>query len=461
MSSVTPGPPQEVVTRLRDAQARERIVPVAARCEALRRIRAELLARLPAIYAAARADLNKPEFETLMTEVNLCRDEARLMERKLPRWTRPRRVAPSWVTWPSRAQIVPEPRGVVLVIGTWNYPLRLTLGPVLAAIAAGNRVVVKPSERAPAMSGQLRELLAATVPPDLVTVVEGDHETAQALLREQFDLVFYTGGSAVGRLVMQAAAANGTPTVLELGGKSPCIVDATAKLDVAAKRIAWGKFLNAGQTCIAPDFVCVHESVRNQFLALLTAEIRRSYPSQAVLERDYSRMVSQREYERFRTMGARPDATRFGDLDESRLLVPPTLIPEVTWDDPVMQGELFGPVLPVVAYRDREEVTRRLADLPSPLTVYLFSESRESADYFRARTASGAFVVNDVIRHLSNLRLPFGGVGGSGFGAYHGRHGFEAFSHLRAEMQRSTRFSLFETSPPYGEFARRVMRWLS
>lgn len=447
--------------RLRAAQAASGAASLAQRRTWLTAISRSLHDRREVLYAAARADLNKPEIEALLSEVWLCREEAKLMVRQLGRWMRGDRVLPNWLTFPARNRIVPEPRGVVLVLGPWNYPVRLAVAPVMAALAAGNRVVLKPSERAPATAAALKSLFADAVGDDVVTVVEGGPDVGQALLKEPFDLIFFTGSAAGGRAVLRAAAELVTPVVVELGGKSPAIVHQTANIATAARRIAWGKFLNAGQTCIAPDFVCVHDSAHDAFVAELTAVLRQSYPDQATLQRDYARIIATRDFDRLGTLVPTSGRVTFGAPDRERLIFPPTIVVGHDWDQPAMQDEIFGPVLPILRYSDERTLLNELRARSSPLAVYLFAEGREAAEKFREATTSGAFVVNDVVRHLSNLRLPFGGVGGSGFGSYHGRHGFETFSHLRAVMHRSSRFRLFELSPPYREMAARLLRWLS
>lgn len=460
---------RQAVRRLRAAQERTPVPAVAERVAWLAGVERALDERRDALFAALRADLNKPEIETLLSEVKLCRDEARLMRRKLPRWMRGERVTSNWLTFPAKTRLMPHPRGVVLVLGPWNYPVRLAVAPVLAALAAGNRVILKPSERAPETSRALRDLFAQTVGDDVVTVIEGGRDVAEALLDQLFDLVFFTGSTATGRAVQQRAAAQGAPLILELGGKSPAIVHPTANLQVAARRITWGKFLNAGQSCIAPDFVCVHETRHDAFVAALEVEMRAAYPDQASLQDGYSRIVAPADFDRLEALvaagasgapnGGRPPI-RTGVPDRERLIVPPTVLPGVTRDHPAMRAEIFGPILPVLPYRDDQELMGWLRTMPAPLATYLFSDDRATGEVFERGTVSGAFVVNDVVRYLSNLRLPFGGVGASGFGRYHGWYGFEAFSHIRPVVTRRSWFSLFDLRPPYGEQGRHLLRWL-
>ncbi|HVZ47880.1 MAG TPA: aldehyde dehydrogenase family protein [Gemmatimonadaceae bacterium] len=461
MASVPAEVIPEVVARLRDAQSREPHPSVATRVAWLRAIDEALGRQANALCAAERTDLNKPEVETQLTEISLCRAEARFLGRRLAGWARPRRVRSALLMFPSRSRVMPEPRGVVAVFGTWNYPILLCLRPVLAALAAGNRVVLKPSERAPATSRALRELLQAAVGDDVVAVVEGALPESQELLRQRFDLLFYTGGAGGGRAVMRAAAEQLTPVVLEMGGKSPAIVVPGADLRVTAERIAWGKFLNAGQTCVAPDFVCVPDGLHDAFVVELLSALRRFYPDAATLARDYSKVAGRDLFDRLSALAAAPGAVQVGEPDPARLTLPPTVIPRSGWDDPAMRDEIFGPVLPVVAYADLGELLATLRARPSPLAVYLFGGDAATIERVRTGTRSGAIMVNDTVRHLSNPRLPFGGVGASGFGRYHGWYGFETFSHFRPVVERPLWFRLFDLFPPYGAYAERVRRWLS
>lgn len=450
------------VDRVRAAYNRHPVPTAHERAGWLAAIANALRDRRTALFEAVRADLGKPEFETLLSELRLCEEEAALMGRSVSRWMRGEPVRSNWLMFPSRTRLQPHPRGVVLILGTWNYPVRLAVAPVLAAVAAGNRVVLKPSERAPATSRALRELFSETVGNDVVAVVEGGRDVAEALLDHPFDLVFFTGGATAGRAVYQRAAAHGSPVVLELGGKSPAIVHPTANIRVAARRITWGKFLNAGQSCIAPDFVCVHERVQDALLAALADEMRRAYPDQAALERDYSRVIGLPEFDRLEALVAAGGSTplRMGTPDRERRIVPPTVLSGVGRYHPAMQAEIFGPVLPVMTYRDDDDVMAWLRTQPSPLATYVFADDLGACARFEQGTVSGAFVANDVVRYLSNLRLPLGGVGASGFGRYHGRHGFDTFSHLRPVVMRRSWFTLFDLRPPYGEEGRRLLRWL-
>jgi aldehyde dehydrogenase (NAD+) len=445
--------------RLREARQRDPQPSVDVRVGWLTSLADEIQRRRDALCDAVRADLNKPEFETDLTEVNLCRDEARFAARHLAAWARPRRVGGSLLLFPARSALVPEPRGVVAVFGTWNYPIRLALGPVIAALAAGNRVLLKPSERAPHTGAALAELLRAAVGDDVVESVVGDVETAKAILRERFDLFFYTGGPGGARAVMRSAAEHLVPVVLEMGGKSPAIIHASANWAAAVERIAWGKFLNAGQTCVAPDYVCVPRDSHDRFVADLTATLQRFYPDGGTLARDYSRTIDAAHFDRLVALAESPRTVSVGTRERERLLFPPTLLPGAGWRDPAMQEEVFGPVLPIVPYEDYRTLLATISARPSPLALYVFAEDVRAAELARVSTRSGAFMVNDTIRHLSNFNLPFGGVGESGFGRYHGWFGFETFSHFRPVVSRSSRFRMFDVHPPYGPFAERVRRF--
>jgi aldehyde dehydrogenase (NAD+) len=355
---------------------------------------------------------------------------------------------------------VREPLGVALVIAPWNYPVHLLVLPMAAAIAAGNCVVGKPSELAPATSAALARLAASHLDPRAVAVVEGGATETQALLEERFDTIFYTGNAAVGRLVMEAAARHLTPVTLELGGKSPALVDAGADLEVAARRIAWGKFLNAGQTCVAPDYVLVHRAAEHELVDRLAAKIERFYGPDPRRSPDYARIVSDLHFDR---LGALLSASSAhvavgGTSTRAQRYVAPTLLTGVDRDDPVMQDEIFGPVLPVVGVDGIDDAVRFVAGRPKPLALYVFSRSQRTVERVLAATSSGSVGVNCTVQQLAVPGLPFGGVGASGMGAYHGRHGYETFSHRRSVLAKPARPDPPVLYPPYGRVARWVLK---
>ncbi|WP_367615063.1 aldehyde dehydrogenase family protein [Rhodoplanes serenus] len=437
----------------------------AARLVALERLRDALVRREADIVAALAADFGKPATEVLLTEILPVRQEIAHARRHLRRWMRPRRVRPTLGLIGTAARVRPEPKGVCLIIAPWNYPLNLALGPLVSALAAGNAVMLKPSELAPATSTLIASLIAETFPPGLVAVVEGDATVAERLLALPFDHIFFTGSPAVGRIVMAAAARTLASVTLELGGKSPAIVGPGADPRKAARWIAWGKFANAGQTCIAPDHVFVHRSVADRLVAALEAEIARAYgadPSARRHSPDYARIVSRRHADRLHGLiesatGAGAQVLAGGEADPLARYVAPTLIARTTLDMAVSQEEIFGPVLPVIAYDDLDQVIARIDAGPKPLALYVFDRSRSFAEAITARTSSGAVGINLTLAHFLHVGLPFGGIGQSGIGAAHGEHGFRAFSHEKAILR--DRFSVTPLLfPPYTPLVQRLVR---
>ena len=430
----------------------------AERRAALDRLAATVKAEQAAIIAALQADFGKPEAETVLTEILPVLQEIHHARRHLRRWMKPRRVGLTLVALGTSARIVPQAKGTCLIIAPWNYPFLLALGPLVSALAAGNAAVIKPSELTPATSALIARLVAAAFPPDLVAVVEGGREAAEALLEQPFDHVFFTGSPAVGRSVMAAAAKHLASVTLELGGKSPCIVGPGADLDRAAAWIAFGKFANAGQTCIAPDHLFVHEAVKEAFLAKLRARIARAYGGGAASP-DLARIVN--DAHAARLAGLVRDALAKGarlalDGGQDGRAMGPTLLEAVTPEMEIDREEIFGPVLPVVTYADATEVIARINARPKPLALYVFDRDRARVDQVVGATTSGSVGVNLTVLQFSHAGLPFGGVGNSGLGAAHGEHGFRAFSHDRAVLVN--RFSVLPMIfPPYTAGVRRMI----
>ncbi|MBN1769961.1 MAG: aldehyde dehydrogenase family protein, partial [Deltaproteobacteria bacterium] len=390
-------------------------------------------------------------------------DEATHAVRHLERWAAPRRAPTPWIHLPGSSRIEPEPRGAVLILGPWNYPVQLLLVPLVGALAAGNAVVLKPSEVAPRSSAACAALVRETFGEEEVAVFEGGAETAQALLERRFDYLFFTGGERVGRIVMQAAARHLTPLTLELGGKSPCLVDRSADPVRAARRIAWGKFFNAGQTCVAPDYVLVHRELRARLVAELCAAVWEFYGAEPRRSPDLARIVSERHTARLAALiPARPACG--GEVVVEERYVAPTVVDGVGWDDPLMAEEIFGPLLPVLEYDDLDDAIRRVAARPQPLALYVFASDEGFVERALRGIASGGACVNDTMRHVTTQHLPLGGVGASGFGRYRGRAGFETFSHLRSVMRRGWSFDPGLVFPPYRvplARLRALLRWTS
>jgi aldehyde dehydrogenase (NAD+) len=407
---------------------------------------------------AMHADLGKPRVEARLTDVSFVDAEIDVMLRHLGRWARPERVAVPAVQQPGRASVVREPLGVALVISPWNYPVQLLLTPMAAAICAGNCVVGKPSELAPHTSAAIARLVGRHLDGRAVAIVEGGVEETQALLAERFDTIFYTGNGTVGRIVMEAAARHLTPVTLELGGKCPTIVDADADIPVAARRIAWGKFLNAGQTCVAPDYVLVDRAVEDEMVDALTRSLLTFYGDDPRGTDDYARIVNDRHFDRLAGLLTATSATTAvgGQLDRTDRFIAPTILTGVRAEDPVMEEEIFGPILPVVAVDGVDEAVRFVQGRPKPLALYVFSKSKEVVERVLAGTTSGSVGVNCTVVQVAIPELPFGGVGPSGMGSYHGRHGFETFSHRRAVLSKPTVPDLPLQYPPYT----RAKEWL-
>lgn len=412
-------------------------LPLAFRRAQLKRLLDALTAQESELLDALHADLRKPAYEGYSTEIALVRGELRHALRELSSWMKPRSRSAPWLAWPSKGFIRPEPRGVALIIGPWNYPLQLLLSPLVGAIAAGNCVILKPSELAPHTSQAMARMLRDHFPDDYVAVVEGEREVAESLLRERFDTIFFTGSTAVGRIVMAAAARHLTPVTLELGGKSPCLVCADAPIDITARRIAWGKFMNAGQTCVAPDFVLVDHRVHDALLQALQKAIREFYGEDPRRSPDYGRVVHRRHFDRLTSYLASGKIVGGGDADAAELYLAPTLLTGMPDDAPVMQEEIFGPILPIVPFQTLTEALASLRSRPTPLALYLFTRDRVTQQEVLQATRSGGVCLNDTLTHMIGQGLPFGGLGESGLGAYHGRASFDAFTHYRSVLRRS------------------------
>ena len=426
--------------------------PRSWRLEQLDRLERAIAERRDAVLKALASDLGKPPVEAYF-ELVAVQQEIQLVRSRLRRWMAPRAVGLPVFLQPGRAEVIREPLGCVLVIGPWNYPFLLSLQPLVSALAAGNTVVLKPSEHAPATSALIAELISAAFPTTTVQVVQGDGPVAQALLQERFDHIFFTGGERVGRLVMEAAARHLTPVTLELGGKSPAVVLRDADLEVSARRLVWGKCLNAGQTCIAPDYLLVDEAVETPLIERLGERISQCFGDDPLASDDLGCLVNQAQFERLQALleGARSRGQVLfgGQSDASRRRIAPTLIQVDSLDDPLMHEELFGPLLPVLRVNDLNEAIERINQRPKPLALYLFSKQRDAQQQILERTSSGGVCFNDVVMHVSVPDLPFGGVGNSGMGNYHGEAGFRTFSHERSVLRRPFRLDVPFRYPPY------------
>ena len=456
-SAASAEPIPQVLARLRATFREGRTRPLAWRLEQLKKLRALLKEREAEALAALRADLGKPALEAYASELGFLVAELDHTLKHLPSWMRPEKVSTPLANQPASSTIMREPLGVVLIIAPWNYPLQLALGPLIAALAAGNCALIKPSEVSSHTSALLARWLADFA-PGAVAVVEGGVPETTELLEQRFDHVFFTGSTQVGKVVMQAAARHLTPVTLELGGKSPCIVDEQVDLDVAARRILWGKFWNAGQTCVAPDYLLVHEAIARPLVDVLRRTLLEFYGDDPAKSPDFARIVNERHHRRLVGLLGPGEVVVGGQHDEAARYLAPTIVKDPPLDSALMTEEIFGPILPVITVKGLREAIDFVNERPKPLALYVFSSDGARQRQVLEHTSSGGACVNDTIAHLSVPDLPFGGVGESGMGAYHGRAGFETFSHRKSVLNKSTWMDVKLRYPPYGDNIKWVRR---
>lgn len=415
---------------------------VAYRKQALIRLKQGLAEYEQELLAALKTDMGKSEAEGYMSEFAPVLLEINHTLHNLRAWSKPKRVKTPLSLMGGTSRIYSEPYGVTLIISPWNYPISMAIWPLIGAIAAGNCAVIKPSELTPAVARVLTRMLRSLFPPEYVVSLEGGVETSTALLRNAFDYIFFTGSMRVGRIVMEAAAAHLTPVTLELGGKSPCIVAEDANLRLAAKRIVWGKLMNSGQTCVAPDYLYVHSSVKDQLIRHIQQYVEEVYGTDMLQNASYPRVLNDKQYQRLHRFLEQGNIICGGRSDESALRIELTLIDGITWEDAVMQEEIFGPILPVLEYEQLDEVIEAVNRQPKPLACYVFTASKEVEQRVIKEIPFGGGCVNDTVIHLSTPYLPFGGVGSSGMGSYHGKASFDQFSHHKSILKQTTRFDL-------------------
>jgi aldehyde dehydrogenase (NAD+) len=451
---------REVIEQQRERFRSNGTRPISSRISQLQKLKAILKQNESVLCEAIQLDFGKSGFETYMTELALIHGEINLAVRKLPTWSRKKRMPTNLANFPAESFVIPEPYGCALVIGSWNYPYQLSLIPAVSAIAAGCTVMVKPSELAANASRAVARLVNGAMDPSLLHVVEGGAHETTGLLQERFDKIFFTGSASVGRIVYQAAAGHLTPVTLELGGQCPVLVLSDCNLPMAARRIAWGKFLNAGQSCVAPNHVWVHHSIEEAFLGELKGWAQRLH-GDADEDRDrWVKIISDRHFDRLATL-IDPEKVFFGGPeDRGKRIFPPTVLKGVSPEDPVMQEEIFGPILPVLSFEDIEEPIAHIKSHPRPLALYIFSESRRTVDRILTEVPFGGGAVNDTVLHFTNPHLPFGGVGTSGIGSYHGEAGFRAFTHFKSILDKPCWFEPFLKYPPYNSFKRRLLKLL-
>ena len=410
------------------------------------------------ILEALHADLHKHPFEAYGSEIGLVLEELKYQIKHLHRFARPKQKLNNLLNFPGVSQIIPQPYGVVLVMAPWNYPFQLLMNPLIGAMAAGNCVVLKPADYSRNTSAVMAEMIRECFDEKYVSIFTGGRDVNNLLLEERYDAIFFTGSPSLGKIVMEKAARHLTPVILELGGKSPCIVDQDANIEAAARRIVFGKFLNAGQTCIAPDYLFVHKSVKDRLLEAMKACLKRFYTADPMASKSYGRIINARQFERLSHLMACGTIYSGGKTDADSLYIEPTLLIDIKPEDPIMNEEIFGPIFPVMEFQQIGTVIEYINRHERPLAFYYFSESRQQQEDILDKTTAGGGCINDTMMHLSDPSLPFGGVGNSGMGRYHGKYSFDAFSHFRSVLRKSTRLDIPLRYAPYTNFRTKLLK---
>ena len=447
-----------LVTRQREYFRTGATLPVSMRISALRRLYDAISKHEGEINDALMKDLGKSNFESYMCETGMVLEELSYMLKHTKRFAREKRVRTPLAQFHSRSFQKPSPYGVTLIMSPWNYPFMLTLSPLADALAAGNTAVVKPSAYSPHTSDVIRSILSECFEPQYVAVVTGGRAENTCLLREHFDYIFFTGSQSVGKEVMRNAAEHLTPITLELGGKSPCIVDQTADIKLAAKRIVFGKYLNCGQTCVAPDYVYCHRSVKDRLIKEVQKQIRRQYGKQPLHNSDYGKIINEKHFDRILGLIDEKKVVHGGGSDRSALRIEPTVMDNVTFSDAVMQEEIFGPIMPILVFDSLDEVIRRINSMPHPLALYIFTSDKKTSRKVTARCGFGGGCINDTIIHLATSQMGFGGFEESGMGAYHGKTGFDTFTHYKSIVDKKTWIDLPMRYQPYRKRNEKMIR---
>ncbi len=411
------------------------------------------------ILIALKEDLNKSEFEAYTTEIGMVYEELRFMLKNINSLSKPKRKKSPFVHFPSKSYEYQDPYGCVLIMSPWNYPFQLTLVPLIGAMSAGNCAVVKPSNYSEKTSQIILKILSE-FPQEYIAVVEGGRDVNNAILEEKFDYIFFTGSPKVGKLVMEKAAQNLIPITLELGGKSPCIIDKTAKIDLAAKRVAWGKLLNAGQTCVAPDYIVIHESVKNEFVTALKKYIEKFYGKNPEENSEYPKIINKIHFDRLSELIHNSENVFGGKINTKTYQIAPAIIENCVWDSLIMRDEIFGPIFPIISYNNLDEVISQINSKPKPLALYCFTESKEVENKILSSLLYGGGCINDTVIHLANPYLSFGGVGESGIGKYHGKESFYTFSHTKSILKRGTLFDVNLRYAPFKDNLKLIKRFL-
>lgn len=449
---------QKIVDKQRAFFQTGATLPVKYRLQALKKLHQVITQYQKEICNALTSDLGKSETEGFMCEVGLVLSEITYMRKHTPGYARNKTVSTPLTNFPAHSFVKSSPYGNVLIMSPWNYPFLLTLDPLVDAIAAGNTAVIKPSAYSPATSAVIEKIIAETFQPEYVAVVTGGRAENACLLEQKFDYIFFTGSQNVGKEVLRKAAEYLTPATLELGGKSPCIIDSSAKINLAAKRIAWGKFLNCGQTCVAPDYIYCHSSVKDKLVQALTKEIKAQYGEEPLKNKDYGKIINQKHFDRLLGLIDSSKVACGGKSDSSQQKIEPTLMQNVTWEDAVMGEEIFGPILPILTFDSYDEIYANLNNKQKPLAFYLFTENRRQMKEFTSRFSFGGGCLNDCIVHLATNNMGFGGVGESGMGAYHGKVGFDTFSHKKSLVDRKTFMDVPLRKQPYSKIKYEILK---
>lgn len=450
---------KDLVTRQRKYFQTGATLPVSARTAALRRLYAAISSNEKEIHNALKKDLGKSGFESYMCETGLVLEEISYMLKHVQRFAGEKRVRTPLAQFHSRSYQKPSPYGVVLIMSPWNYPFMLTLSPLVDALAAGNTAVVKPSAYSPYTSEVLQTILSQCFDPQYVAVVTGGRAENTCLLKEHFDYIFFTGSQAVGKEVMRNAAEHLTPVTLELGGKSPCIVDQTADIKLAARRIVFGKYLNCGQTCVAPDYIYCHRAVKDRLIKEVQKQIQKQYGKQPLRNPNYGKIINEKHFDRILGLIDEKKVVHGGNFDRKTLRIEPTVLDHVTFQDAVMQEEIFGPLMPVLTFDNLDDVIRKINSMPHPLALYFFTSDKAAAKKVTSRCGFGGGCINDTIIHLATTEMGFGGFGESGMGAYHGKIGFDTFSHYKSIVDKKTWIDLPMRYQPYQKLHEKMVRF--
>lgn len=448
---------KELVIKQREFFLSNKTLDYKYRKNALLKLKNAIIENQDKIVQALKDDLGKSETESYMCEIGMTLSELGYMLKNLRKLMKPKRVSSTLAQFPAKSKVIPCPYGVSLIMSPWNYPFMLAMEPLIDSISAGNTAIIKPGSYAKQTSLIIKEIIESTFKPEYITCVMGGRDVNAELLDQKFDVIFFTGSKTVGQVVLEKASKNFTPVTLELGGKSPCIVDSTANIKLAAKRIAFGKFLNCGQTCVAPDYLLVHESVKNELLKELKNQINMQYGTDPLSNPDYGKIINEKHFERLKDLMIGERVIHGGKFDLNQR-IEPTILDNVTLDRPIMDDEIFGPILPVLTFNDLKEAKDIINNHPTPLALYLFSNNKKTIKDIMSTIQFGGGCINDCIMHLASSHMGFGGVGTSGMGAYHGKVGFETFSHFKSVLYQKNYLDLPVRYQPYTKKKEKLMK---